>query len=318
RIEGEIGLENFRPVDVDVEIDASGLPLRLPGVLDLVADLRDVRLVGGAESGLDVTGTIEVPDGRFTRKFNVFTDVLKPERSSTPSTPIWDANPLIGNARLALTVVIQSFHVKNNLATIAMSGQVKVGGSPRAPTFDGVVRVDDGEFKLPSIRPRFARATGEVTFRPRRRFPDGTPEADLRAEADYTDSTGQAHLIHLTVRGTLTSLDLDLRTESGLDRAQTLQLMLAGRTPDEVRAALGDTAIGKPGTVSDSSAQGSSGFVYADQFVKDLSGDFFSLLIGDSLRNVTQLDVVRLQLGTSAIGAHAERHFTPSIRAIGE
>ena len=32
---------------------------------------------------------------------------------------------------------------------------------------------------------------------------------------------------------------------------------------------------------------------------------FFSLLIGDSLRNVTNLDVVRLQLGTSAIGAHA-------------
>jgi autotransporter translocation and assembly factor TamB len=316
RLEGEISLDAWRPVDVDVSIDASALPVRIPDTLELSANLRGLRLVGGAD-GIDIGGTIEVPDGRLTRKFNLFTDVLKPERASTPTRPFWETDPLLANARLDLTIVAQAFYVRNNIAQIAMSGQLAIGGTPAAPRFDGVVRVDDGQFKLTFIRPRFERAAGTVTFAPTRTFPDGTPTLDLHAEADYKDAGGQAHLIHLTLKGTLSNIDWDLRTEAGLNRAQTIQLALARRTPDEVRVALGDTAIGKPGAVADATA-GGGGFVYADQFVKDLSGDFFSLLIGDSLRSVTQLDVIRLQLGTNAIGAHAEAKFTPSLRAIGD
>jgi hypothetical protein len=316
RLEGEIGLERWRPVDVDVEIDASGLPVRIPGTLELTVNLRRVRFVGGAD-GLDVGGVIEVPDGRYLRKFNVFTDVLKPERASTPSVPFWESSPMLARARLDLTVISQAFYVKNNLANIAMSGQVTIGGTPRRPRFEGVIRVDDGDFKLQLIRPRFERAGGTVSFEPLRQFPDATPRLDLHAEADYTDSSGQAHLIHLAIKGTLSNVDWDLRTESGLNKAQTLQLVLVGRTPDELRAALGDNAIGKPGTIKDDAGQG-GGFVYADQFVKDLSGDFFSLLIGDSLKSVTQLDVVRLTLGTSAIGAHGEKHITPSLHVNGD
>jgi hypothetical protein len=316
RLEGELGLEDWRPVDVDVSLDASSLPLRIPQELELSVNLRKVRFVGSAE-GLDIGGTIEIPDGRYIRKFNVFSDVLKPERASTPSKPFWEENAVIGRARLDLTVLTQAFYVRNNLGTIAMSGQVSIGGTPRAPRLDGVIRIDDGDVKLPIIRPRFERASGTVSFTPMQQFPEGTPRLDLRAEADYTDASGQAHLIHLTFKGTLTNLDWDLRTESGLNRTQTLQLVLAGRTPDEVRAALGDAAIGKPGAVADQTGSDRSGLVYADQFVKDLSGDFFGLLLGDSLRDISGLDVVRLQLGTSAIGVHGEKKITPSLGVSG-
>jgi hypothetical protein len=278
-----------------------------------------VRVIGG-EGRLDIGGTLEIVDGRYLRKFNLFDDVIKPQRTSTPSKPFWEASPLLAGARLDLKVLSQAFYVRNNLADISLAGQVRIGGTPRAPRFDGVVRITDGTFKMLGVRARFERAAGRLLFEPLRQFPSQTPSIDVRAESDYTDTTGQPHLIHLTMDGTLSNLNWDLRTEKGLNRTQTLQLLVAGRTPEELRRALGDTSIGGgPGQFADASATNeTSGFVLADQLIKDLSSDFFALLIGDQLRNITDLDVVRLQVGTNALGLHVEKKITASLRGIGE
>jgi len=57
-----------------------------------------------------------------------------------------------------------------------------------------------------------------------------------------------------------------------------------------------------------------SNLVVADQLLKQLAGEYFSLLMEDSIKGVTKLDVVRVELGTSSLGTHIEKEFVPSLR----
>src|SRR5690606_8067564 len=98
-----------------------------------------------------------------------------------------------------------------------------------------------------------------------------------------------------------------LSTSSGLTRGQTVTMLLSGRTPDDFRKVLGDEALGmEPGRV-DPSTNPSEGLT--DQIIKDLASDAISLLVEDKLRNLTALDVARLEIGTGSIGFHGEKEF---------
>ncbi|HLU66676.1 MAG TPA: translocation/assembly module TamB domain-containing protein, partial [Kofleriaceae bacterium] len=157
-------------------------------------------------------------------------------------------------------------------------------------------------------------------FSPYGRLPETTPTLDIRTESDYQDISGQQHNILLTLRGPLGQLDWDLQTNTGLNKAQTFTLIFAGRTPDEARALLGDESIGNTGTSTSTAATGTTtgSLVVADQLLKQLAGEYFSLLMEDSIRNVTTLDVARLELGTASVGFHGEKKLAPSVRAIGD
>src|SRR5262249_50565986 len=151
-------------------------------------------------------------------------------------------------------------------------------------------------------RARFERTRGTVNFSRYRHFPDETPTLDIRSESDYRDISGQSHLIQLSLRGPIGNLDWDLSTSAGLNKAQTFTLIFAGRTPDEARQALlGDQAIGTRtgdfATTSSPTGTIEARLVIADQLLKQLAGEYFSLLMEDSIRNVTTLDVARLEVG---------------------
>lgn len=321
-VSGEVSLVDWRPIDVDVSVSARDLPFRVPGELEMTMNLRDLQVIGGAAGGLEVAGEIEVVDGRYVRKFNPVIDALQPARSTETSGPFYEGVPLLADARLNLVLSTRSFFVRNNVASIDLSGEVEVTGTPADPRFAGVVRVEQGSFKFQGVRAKFERTSGMVSFSPYREFPENTPTLDLRSESNYRDIGGQDHLVQLTLRGPLSNLDWDLSTAAGLNKAQTLTLIFAGRTPDDAREALlGDEPIGRAagsfeGTRSTESAD--STFQVADQLVKDLAGDFFSLLIEDRLRDVTGLDVARIQVGTASVGFHAEKDITKSMRFVFE
>jgi hypothetical protein len=224
--------------------------------------------------------------------------------------------PLIGNADLDLLVDVRSFSVQNNLAAIHMSGDIMVTGTPSAPRFDGEIQVSDGEFKLPGARTRFTRTWGTVTFSPSRSFPTQTPTVSLQSEGDYRDSGGQYHLITFTVSGSWSRAEWDLYTSSGLNKAQTAVLLFSGRTPAELRKSLGDESPGlDPGRLETASNTSDNA---ADQILKDVAGDFISLLVEDTLRNITNLDVARIEIGTGSIGFHGEKDVTEKIRFTGD
>ncbi|HUS65867.1 MAG TPA: translocation/assembly module TamB domain-containing protein, partial [Kofleriaceae bacterium] len=317
-ISGEISLVNWRPVDVDVTITAEDLPFRIPSTLELAVNVRDLRVVGGMDEGLEIQGGIEIVDGRYTRRFRPYIDALKPERSNEASKPVFEAIPLLGNARLNLVVETRAFFVKNNVANIEMSGQVVVRGTPMKPKFEGEIRVEQGSFKFDGMRAKFEQTRGTVGFSPHKEFPTQTPTLDVKSESNYTDISGREHLITLVLRGPIGQLDWDLFTSTGLNKTQTLSLIVAGRSLDQARNALSDEPIGDTGgqrEAATTTEQG-GGLQAADQLLKTVAGDYFSLLMEEPLKDVTSLDVVRLQLGTQSLGVHVEKKVVPSLTAL--
>jgi hypothetical protein len=147
--------------------------------------------------------------------------------------------------------------------------------------------------------------------------PAANPSLGIISEAtDYLDLSGQQHSITLTITGSLEKPSWDLRTNTGLDRSQTIALIFLGRNPEQLRRSLGDQSLGSAPTIQQTSTNPSTGF--ADQIVKDVAGDWVSSLIGNKLTDITGIDVLRFELGFGSVLVHAEWKATENVRAIGE
>lgn len=346
-IDAVVRLRDWNPIDVHLEASADTVTYRIPGDVELTFNINDLRVSNrddatrsdgsllSAEpdqpedpglmefaptSGLVISGNVEVVDGRYVRDFNLIKDALIPEGSSgggSSSKPFYEDIPLLGDARLDLTFDTRSFYVQNNLADIQLVGRVSISGLVRDPKFEGTVRVAQGVFKLPGVRARFTRTQGSVSFSKFKSFPGDTPTLNVTSESDYRDPSGQEHLVTLSISGPLSSLNWDLYTSSGLNKGQTVTMLFSGRTPEELRRTLGDEAPGgrDPGRVERSTDPNEN---IADQLLKDLAGDFISLLIEDKLRNLTTLDVARLEIGTGSIGFHAEKELLQNLRILAD
>jgi hypothetical protein len=239
-------------------------------------------------------------------------------RSAESSHPFYEGIPLLKDARLDVSLLARAFRVANNVANIELNGDLKVTGTPAKPRFEGIVHVEEGTFKFQGIRARFEKTSGSVRFSPYQRFPEDTPYLNIQSESSYRATDGQNHLVLLNLSGPLSNLDWDLRTSAGFNKAQTLGLIVSGRTPEDTRQVLGDTPVGRPGQFqgSQSTAPSDNTLQALDQFAKDIAGDWFSLIIEDRLRNFTKLDVARLQVGTASVGFHGEKAVTRSARLV--
>ncbi len=315
---GNISLEEWSPVDVDISVSTRDILFRIPQTLELAVHLKDFRVVGDA-AGLEIEGHIEVADGRYIQKYNPVLDALQPTRSTSSESSIFENIPLLGNARLKVALVSRAFFVDNNLANIELNGELSIMGTPLRPRIDGVINVAQGSFKIPYSRARFTRTQGSVHFSPALEFPYQTPDVNIESESDYRSSDGQDHLVLMSLHGPLAKLQMDFRTSAGLNMEQTSQLILLGRTPDEVRRSLGETVTSRPGEFkSESTANADSDLLLLDQFAKDVASDYFANIIGDRLRKVTKLDVAKLQVGTGSIGFEWEKIVTRSWKFEGE
>jgi hypothetical protein len=90
-------------------------------------------------------------------------------------------------------------------------------------------------------------------------------------------------------------------------------LLWSGKTTEELREQVGDSGIGD----NKGSTSQNEGNVY-DELVKDLAGDFISLLVEDKLRTVTKLDVARIEIGTNSVGIHAEKELANNFKLLGD
>jgi len=321
-VTGEVELRNWRPTEIDVTVSARDVPFRVPQELELALNVYGVRVTGSLVDGLEIGGRIEIVDGRYIRKMKQALDFIRPERTVETGPSILETQPLIANAKLSLDVSSRALFVRNNVANLELSGDLTITGTPAKPRLDGLVRVEQGTFKFQGIRPNFTRTSGTLWFENHKAFPEQTPVLNIRSESDYRDLNGQDHLIVLELNGPLSNLLWDLKTGAGLNKAQTLNLTLFGRTLDDTRAALGDEPVARVGEYAglrSTTELDSGGFVIADEFAKSLSGDLLSSLVADPIKNLTNIDVVKLGLGaTGSVNIYLEEGFTRSLRGIGE
>ncbi|MBL4633113.1 MAG: translocation/assembly module TamB domain-containing protein, partial [Kofleriaceae bacterium] len=319
-ITGEISMVDWVPVDVDVEVSAYNLLYRIPQTLELNVNLDRFHIVGGAVDGLEISGDIEIADGRFIQRWDPIIDSFRkiPPTATEPS--IFETVPILGNADIDINLFTQAFFIENNVADIEFKGGVNIKGTPLVPVFDGDIQVAQGTFKFQGMRAKFERTSGSVRFSPGLIFPAETPYLDIVSESEFRSSDGQQHLITLHLVGPYSELNWDLSTSTGLNRTQTLQLIYLGRTPDEVRKKLlGDDAIStRPGDLSSQTVESDSPLQDFDEVAKEYSSTLFASIIGDRLRDVTKLDVARLQLGTGSVGFYGEKNVTRSFLLTGE
>src|SRR5205085_12107797 len=132
--------------------------------------------------------------------------------------------------------------------------------------------VEASTVRTPLVRPRFTLTSGRVEFSSRRRVLDQTPTLNITSEADYRDSSGQDHLITLSFSGDFPNVKWDLTTSSGLDKGQTLTLILSGRTPEELRRHLGDQTVVSDPTRIDPSTGNSQGVT--DELVRQFASNY--------------------------------------------
>jgi len=321
-VNGQIDLVNGSPVGGDITLTADGIPFRVPRTLDLVISAEELQLIWGDDDDGDglpdmsLSGGVEIVQGRFVKNLSFGELVIKPSDSAAgASTPFWETYPMLGRARLDLTIHAGSLSVVNNIANIEMAGEVRLTGTPRTPELEGEIQVQRGTFKPQFTRARFTRTRGSVTFSRFSRFPDETPVVDISSEADYRDSTGQDHLISLTLQGPFSRLSWDLSTSSGLNKSQTISLILSGKAPTDTMRNANDPLGVDPNQI-DPSTNPTDGA--ADQLLKDVAGDFISLLVADPLKDIEILDVARVEVGTGSIGFHGERKVATNANVVGD
>lgn len=292
-----------------VRAELYGFSHRIPGVLDLEADM-DVVLAGDRDL-LQLRGTIDVLDGRFTQNFRL-DQLLIPVRTTERSEPFYKDQPLLESMLLGLEVRTRSgaFRIESNVGEVPLSGEVRITGTPPTPWLEGKITADGGWIKIPFARPKFQLQSGLVTFENRQRVPEQTPDVDFSARADFEDLSGRQHQILLTIKGKIPSLKIDLSTNLGLNTGQTMQLILTrnsdlddfarGRSQQSAQLTSDDTRFGQ-NTLASSDAFTSA----ADPVIKEAFSQYLTNLVQEPLRKVLRLDCFNVEAGLESTRFYA-------------
>ncbi|MEO8840903.1 MAG: translocation/assembly module TamB domain-containing protein [Kofleriaceae bacterium] len=316
-VRGDLVLRDGTPQSARIDLDAENLPYKRAGVLDLLFSAKDISLeLPSADAVWIARGNVSIVSGEYTNNFEI--QSLRPTAQTiAPARPFWDEYPAIGNADLSLTLDVRKFAVNNNLTPkpIELEGpRIYITGSPRDLRLSGSIRVQRGDFKFPGTRAAFESTTGSIDFSENNKATN--PHLDITSTANYQDLSGQLHIITLTINGTLDQPLWDLKTSTGYNKSQTLALLFLGRNPEQLRRSLGDQAAGSNPQVVETSTNPSAGF--ADQIVKDLAGQWVSDLLGDSLKKLVHLDVLRFEVGFGSIGVTAKMKLLENLTIGGE
>ncbi len=312
---GEVTLgADLKLAAADLALDAERISFVQPHTLDLVLDVEGMH-VTIADQQATVRGKVIVVNGAYTANFELTDRITKAGVRAVPTKPFWESIPYLPTAKLDLVLDVRKFQVDNNIATVEASGKIDIGGTPRDPELNNSITIaPGGSFRVPGTRAAFISKSGAVTFSKNERATN--PRIDLISEADYTDLTGQEHIITATITGPLEQLQWDLKTSTGYNKSQTLTLLVLGRNPEQLRRSLGDQALGVDPTHVDPSTNPSQGF--ADQIVKDLAGGWVSDVVGNNLKNFIGVDVLRIEIGFGSVGVHVEKKVADNLKVLGE
>jgi hypothetical protein len=242
-----------------------------------------MQLTGTPTDGLRLAGDVRLVSGRYLQDFNVRNLVLSPRINESDSTPVWEGQPLLENLALDLRVRTEGdgFVVQNNLAPeIHIRIDLGVGGTLASPALSGQILPTDGRFHIIGLRGDFELVpnVNYVTFVPTKSLAAGdTPELNLEAQNLMVDSAGNEHTVLMRISGPINMATIDLSTKGGLDKNQTMLLLLSGRTTDELS--------GNSGQVFGMNQ--SSGLAVAGQASRDLVSNLVEPYIDDALQMIT-------------------------------
>lgn len=216
-LEGQIAYAKGALGQYDVRASGRGLALRYPEGLRSLLD-AEIRLFGDAQQQW-VTGTIDVRQALYTRRYDVASELLALRRT-LPA-----AGPAAGTgARLDLRIEAPgTLRIDNNLATLAARAELQLSGTTDAPVVTGRAEIERGRLYFQGRT--YVIQRGALDFVNPQRL---DPLFDIEATARL-----RSYQVTLRVTGTLDRVTPTLTSDPPLSSLQILAL-LAGQEESEV------------------------------------------------------------------------------------
>lgn len=239
---GRVKIAHLRPElvwqSIDLPLAGNHLAYRDEGIQ--IDDLSlTVALTGSPAAGLSLAGDVRLVAGRYLQDFNVRDLVLSPRINEGGQRQLWLEQPLLRDLALALRVRTEGdgFIVTNNLTPEThIQADIGIAGTLAVPAISGEIRPTDGRIHIPGLHDNFELSANvnHVTFVPTKSIAAGdTPELNLEAQ-NLVGAADGPHTVVMRINGPINMATIDLSTTDGLDRNQTMLLLLSGRTTDDL------------------------------------------------------------------------------------
>ncbi|MCM2313813.1 MAG: translocation/assembly module TamB domain-containing protein [Thermoanaerobaculia bacterium] len=228
----------------------------------------DLIVTGDIAEKLRVNGTVELDKVLYSKKVDLnkaITDLFLDRKLTIDAIAApWQEDILLG---LDVTLKPRSIAVRNNLADITGSGELRVTGTLARPVAVGRVVLDEGgTFELRDVEYRLARGT--IDFQNPFRT---DPYIDISAEGRYQSE----YDITVNLTGTLDRLEATVTSDPPVEDL-TLLTLLGGGLPQEGGSSASSTFTDARNTLVDASVGGvlSSAVPFADSVrIEGLSTD---------------------------------------------
>ncbi len=231
-VRGRIGLKDWKPDSYDVRLSGTKLAFQS----------RELRVQADAELKLsgrgvvpDVSGDIVVLTGRYSKKF-ALKDFNFVGREPDTSAPLSQTMPFLADMELDLRAVSRddvevAVDASAFAITLPLQLDLRLRGTPLSPSVGGRITAQAGSIKFPEATLTVQETL--VSFTPGLSAAEGAniqlvAEGEVPAKGE--DSTAdEVYLVSMTLSGTLSEMQFDLSASPGLDRNQTLALLITGK-----------------------------------------------------------------------------------------
>ena len=261
-LKGKAGLDAFRIKDMDVQMTASLLPVKIADTLDAKLN-ADLTLRGLAHAPV-IQGEIVIPEGLYYKNVNLnpLKSMIRRERGFQTQQEIIFPT-FIQNTILDIRIPPRNlFIVDNNLAQLNLSPDMHITGTLQRPIIQGRTRIDSGSLQYQS-----------TTFTVKKGFLDFSNPYTMESVLDIQSQAAiQNWTVSLDISGPLDKLNLKLSSSPFLDDNDLLSLLITGKTS---RATINKT--------SDSSTSS-----------QKMLADLLSASIGSDLKKASGLDILEV------------------------
>lgn len=217
-IEGQAAFGEGQLRSYDVRPTARAVSLRYPEGLRSQLD-AELRLFGDAKEQW-ITGTVDVRQALYTKRYDVASELLGTGRRLAPPTPA----SLDDGARLDLEIRVPgTLRIENNLAALSASADLVLQGTTRAPVVTGRAEVEGGQVYFQGRT--YVIQRGTLDFVNPRKL---DPLFDIEAQTQV-----RSYRVTLRASGTLERVTPTLSSDPPLSSLQILAL-LAGQDESEV------------------------------------------------------------------------------------
>ncbi|MBI5299800.1 MAG: translocation/assembly module TamB domain-containing protein [Deltaproteobacteria bacterium] len=222
QLKGNITHSHSKPAAYDLAFSGKQLYLH-----DTASGFRmdydaDLTFKGPAQNP-ELTGSLVVLDGRYTKDFNIIEELKE-----APKTSKQIQEAALKTSPIHFNLQVRNFgdlFIDNNIGKIALNVDVNIRGTKLNPSVDGTVTAQEGTIRYLGLD--FDITNGFAEFR--NKLDD--PYLEIQAERDIDD----AHIVAV-LHGPPSSLRMDLSgnsSQGSLEKKDVVSLLLFGMTTNE-------------------------------------------------------------------------------------